>query len=286
MNDTTITEPSMGISHFVSTGLGRLHVVEFGTGSETMVLWPSIFTDHHIYDVLAQRLADRFRFLLIDGPGHGRSEGPVQGFTMLQCAQATEAVMDAFGLDESIVGGTSWGGLAAAELALTSPERVKAVVLMNTPMEIDERSPKFSARMIAAGARWMLRTRAFRKGVAKSFFSETALQANPSFAQHFHDMLRSVEAAPLAAAVRSVLLRGKPLKDRLNGLTMPVLVIAGKVDPMYPIEDQAHAASLAPNGRFEPVNGKHISVLEEPVAVAEILLDFAREVLVSMSLRR
>ncbi|MFN6162506.1 MAG: alpha/beta fold hydrolase, partial [Planctomycetota bacterium] len=68
--------------------------------------------------------------------------------------------------------------------------------------------------------------------------------------------------------------------------SMPVLVIAGKADAMYPIENQAHAASLAPNGRFEPVNGKHISVLEEPTAVAEILRDFAREVLVSMSLRR
>jgi len=270
----------------VPTGLGQLHVVEIGTGSEAIVLWPSIFTDHHIYDELARRLSDRFRFLLIDGTGHGQSEGLVKGFTMLQCAQAIETVMDVFGLEAAIVGGTSWGGLAAAELALVSPARVKAVVLMNTPMEIDERSPKFSARMIAAGARWMLGTSAFRRGVAKSFFSETALLANPGYAQHFHDMLRSVEAAPLAAAVRSVLLRGKPLKARLNVLSMPVLVIAGKADAMYPIENQAHAASLAPNGRFEPVNGKHISVLEEPTAVAEILRDFAREVLVSMSLRR
>ena len=281
MNDTIQADQLMGKSHRVPTGLGQLHVVEIGTGSEAIVLWPSIFTDHHIYDELARRLSDRFRFLLIDGTGHGQSEGLVKGFTMLQCAQAIETVMDVFGLEAAIVGGTSWGGLASAELALVSPARVKAVVLMNTPMEIDERSPKISARMIAAGARWMLGTSAFRKGVAKSFFSDTALLANPGYAQHFHNMLRSVEAAPLAAAARSVLLRGRPLKDRLNGLTMPVLVIAGKADPMYPIEGQAHAASLAPKGRFEPVNGKHISVLEEPVAVAEILQDFAREVFAS-----
>jgi 3-oxoadipate enol-lactonase len=282
MKDTIEIEPSkMGVSHFVPTGLGQLHVVDIGTGSETVVLWPSIFTDHQIYDELADRLGNFYRFLLIDGPGHGRSEGPVQGFTMVQCAHTIEAVMDAFDLEAAIVGGTSWGGLAAAELALISPERVKAVVLMNTPMEIDERSPKLSARMIAAGARWILGTSVFRRGVAKNFFSDTAMQANPRYSRHFHDMLRSVEAAPLAAAVRSVLLRGKPLKDRLSGLAMPVLVIAGKADPMYPIEDQAHAASLAPNGRFEPVNGKHISVLEEPVTVAEILQDFAREVFAS-----
>ncbi|MFN9715404.1 MAG: alpha/beta fold hydrolase, partial [Planctomycetota bacterium] len=63
MNDTIQADQLMGKSHRVPTGLGQLHVVEIGTGSEAIVLWPSIFTDHHIYDELARRLSDRFRFL-------------------------------------------------------------------------------------------------------------------------------------------------------------------------------------------------------------------------------
>lgn len=277
MNSTPQIEPPMGVAHDVLTVLGRLHVVEIGAGSETIVLWPSIFTDHHIYDEVVQRLAERFRFLLIDGPGHGRSTGPAAPVTMVQCACAFEAVFDFFGLDTAIVGGTSWGGLAAAELALVSPQRVKAVVLMNTPMEIDERSPKFSARMITFGARWMLGTALFRTGIAKSFFSQRALQANPRYARHFHDMLKWANARQLAAAVRSVLLRGRPLKDRLPGLTMPVLFIAGKSDSMYPIDAQAQAALLAPQGRFETVDGRHISVIEEPDVVAGILTRFVHD---------
>ena len=146
----TNREPT-SISQFVLTSLGKLHVVEIGAGDETIVLWPSIFTDHHIYDNLVQLLSARYRFLLIDGPCHGQSEESSLEFTMSQCALAIADVLDAYGLDAAIVGGTSWGGLAAAELAIASPERVKAVILMNTPMEIDERAPKMSSKMIEIG---------------------------------------------------------------------------------------------------------------------------------------
>jgi pimeloyl-ACP methyl ester carboxylesterase len=276
VNVTIQTHGSLGSSHLAPTRLGNLHVVEVGTGSETIALWPSIFTDHHIYDCLVQLLADRYRFLLVDGPSHGLSEESSLEFTMSQCARAIETILDAFDLHEAIVGGTSWGGLVAAELAIASPERVKAVILMNTPMEIDERAPKMSSKMIVAGARWMLKTSTFRNGVARSFFSESTLQSNPHYSQQFHDMLRTAKGRSMASAVRSVILRGSPLKDRMPNITKPVLVIAGKNDPMYPIDGQAAAASLAPYGQFEPIEGKHISVVEQPQAVADSLRRFVQ----------
>ena len=55
---------------------------------------------------------------------------------------------------------------------------------------------------------------------------------------------------------------------------MPALIIAGMEDAMYPIDVQAEAALFARNGRFEPVPGKHISVLDAPDRVVEILDDF------------
>ncbi len=276
MSVTIQTQGSHGSSHFVPTLLGKLHVVEVGAGSETIVLWPSIFTDHHIYDCLVQLLADRYRFLLVDGPSHGLSEESSLEFTMSQCANALEAILDAFDLDVAIVGGTSWGGLAAAELALLSPSRVKAAILMNTPMEIDERAPKLVSTMIAVGARWIPNTSIFRNGVARSFFSESTLQSNPHYSRQFHDMLRTAKGRSLASAVRSVILRGIPLKDRMPKITKPVLVVAGKNDPLYPIDGQAAAASLAPYGQFEPIEGKHISVVEQPQAVADSLRRFVQ----------
>lgn len=262
------------VSHTVWTSLGRLHVVETGQGVETIVLWPSIFTDHHIYDDLVATLGASFRFLLIDGPAHGKSDGGADEFTMEDCAIAMGEVMDHFDRDTAIIGGTSWGGITAAHLALMSPTRVKALVLMNTPMQIDGSSPSLKARFIASGARWILRTATFRNGVAKSFFSDDVLTTNPAYVDAFHYMLKTAKPAQLATAVRSVILRGSPLMDRMTELSVPTLVIAGKEDAMYPIAVQAEAALLAPNGHFEPVDGKHISVVEQPERVAEIITDF------------
>ncbi|MEM8750391.1 MAG: alpha/beta hydrolase [Pseudomonadota bacterium] len=262
------------VSHTVPTCLGRLHVVETGQGLETIVLWPSIFTDHHIYDGLVAILDTSHRFLLIDGPAHGQSDGTTDEFTMEDCAEAMTEVMDYFELDKTVVGGTSWGGITAAHVALMSSTRVKALVLMNTPMQIDSKRPGLKARFIASGARWALKTRTFRNGVAESFFSDGVLAANTAYAHAFHDMLKAANPAKLATAVRSVILSGFPLIDRMAELTVPTLVIAGREDAMYPIAIQAKAALLAPNGHFAPVDGKHISVIEQPARVAETISKF------------
>ena len=274
MNAMTKITAAAPVSHAVETSLGRLHVVETGAGPQTIVLWPSIFTDHRIYDGIVARLGGSFRFLLIDGPGHGRSGGGGTEFTMEACGEAMAEVMDHFGLDSAHVGGTSWGGIAAAHLALAAPERARTLVLMNTPMEIDAARPGLPARLIAGGARWMPGWRVFRNGVAASFFSREVLAADPAQASAFHSMLKSADPSRLATAVRSVILRGTPLKDRMSGLTVPTLVIAGREDGMYPLAVQAEAALLAPRGRFEPVGGKHVSVVERPDEVAAILRDF------------
>ncbi|MEM8794275.1 MAG: alpha/beta hydrolase [Pseudomonadota bacterium] len=277
MTIMTTLKTATATSHIVRTRLGNLYVSETGGGSETLVLWPSIFTDHHIYENLVRELGQQYRFLLIDGPGHGGSEGPGAEFTMGECAGAMADILDYFKLENAIVGGTSWGGLTAAELALTMPERVRAVLLLNTPMEINGGSPGLSARFIAFGARWMLSTDMFRNGIAKSFFSKGVLDGNPAYSASFHEMLKAADAKALAAAVRSVILRGSPLKDRMDDLTAPTLVIAGKEDEMYPVEAQIEAALRAPRGWIKTVGGKHISAIERPVEVADAVEDFLKK---------
>lgn len=260
--------------NYVNTELGQLFVKEAGTGETTIVLWPSIFTDHTIYQTLIEKLQANYRFLLIDGPGHGRSEGPTREFTAAQSANAMVAVLDHYRIEKAVVGGTSWGGLTAAELSLTQPHRVSELILLNTPMLIDGRNPTLSARLIAFGARYGLPFAMMRNGVAKSFFTPDALHQNPEYEQQFHTMLKQANPKQLSAAVRSVILNGQPLIDRLSEISVPTLVVAGEADTMYPLSVQRDAAARIPNAKFEVVEGKHISVIEQPEAVAGLLQAF------------
>ena len=141
-------------------------------------------------------------------------------------------------------------------------------------MEIDRHRPGLKARMISAGARWMLKSTLFRNGVAKSFFTPSVLAANTRYSRNFHAMLKDADPKTLATAIRSVILRGSPLIERLSEISVPTLVIAGNEDSMYPLSIQANAALRLPNGRFVAVDGKHISVVERPNAVANAITEF------------
>ena len=264
-------------TRMVPTPLGDLSVRTTGHGPRRVVLWPSILTDSHIFDTLADRLAPLCTFFLIDGPGHGQSSGRAQEFTGAEAGQAMLAVMDAFGLRRAVVGGVSWGGLTAAEVAMSAPGRVEGLVLMNTPMDIDGDRPSFGDRMIAFGARWIAGLKVFRNGVARSFFDEESLRRNPTYSSQFHSMLATANRRKLAAAVKSVILRGIPLRGRLHEITVPTLMISGIADKLYPLEGQAEAALRLRDARFAPVPGHHISPVDAVDEVTKELRAFLLE---------
>jgi pimeloyl-ACP methyl ester carboxylesterase len=258
----------------IETGAGRLAARSLGEGVQTLILWPSILADHRIHLGIAHRLAGVAKLVLIDGPGHGDS-GPTPGTPdMSRYAAAMAEVMDVMRIDRAVVGGTSWGGLVGAELALTRPDRVAGLVLMNTPLFIDGARPGLRARMIALGARHMLGMRSFRDGVARSFFAPQTLVRDPELAAGFQDMLRSADAAALSSAVRAVILDGQPLAERLDRITVPVLMIAGRDDSLYPLEGFQRAAARLRNGRLVVVPGRHISAADAPEDVSKALIDF------------
>lgn len=264
-------------TRMVHTPLGELSVRIAGNGPRRIILWPSILADSHIFDLLAEKLADSATLVLIDGPGHGNSPGTGREFTGAEAGRAMLAVMDNLGIEHAVVGGVSWGGMTAAEVAFAAPNRVEALILMNTPMDVDGARPRFGNRMIAFGARWMVGLKAFRDGVARSFFDNEALRRYPVYQTQFHAMLAQADRRKLAAAVRSVILRGVPLRGRLKDLKVPTLIIAGISDSLYPVEGQASAALLIPNGQFAPVQGHHISTIDAPDEVARLLNDFLLE---------
>ena len=71
-----------------------------------------------------------YRCILVDLPGHGLSAGCPPGlYPMPQAALALLAVLDGLGVEACVPVGYSMGGRLALYLALTHPDRCRAVVL-------------------------------------------------------------------------------------------------------------------------------------------------------------
>lgn len=263
------TAPATGSApRWVPTTLGRLAVYEEGSaaaGGQVLVLWSSILSDHRIYRSQIRAWRDRHRLILVDGPGHGASGASPGPFSMADCGRALVQVLDALGVAQPVVVvGTSWGGLVGAELALARPERIRALVMLNTPVQTPPGGPGFGERFVTWGARWIHHTGVYRNGVARSFFLPATRARGGPVLDDFHQHLRQADGVALAQSVRSVLIGRQALAPRLHAIAAPVLFIAGRHDSMYPPETLQPAVATLPQGRFEVVDSAHISVVDAP----------------------
>jgi 3-oxoadipate enol-lactonase len=67
--------------------------------------------------------------------------------------------------------------------------------------------------------------------------------------------------------------------DRLPGIQVPVLVIAGEIDPGTPVPMSEAIAARIPGAELTVLPGaSHLSVLERPAAFAGRVIDFLKKV--------
>ncbi len=61
------------INRIVETRVGSIALADQGAGAP-VVLWPSVFSDHRLYDLVVRHLGEEWRPIRVDGPGFGQSE--------------------------------------------------------------------------------------------------------------------------------------------------------------------------------------------------------------------
>lgn len=119
---------------FVEVDGGRLHIVLLGRPDA-----PAVVLLHgasgNLGDMrlaLGERLAQRYRVILIDRPGHGWSDRPDGGDDASPARQAAliHQALTKLGVDQAIVLGHSWSGAAATAYTLAYPEAVAGLVLL------------------------------------------------------------------------------------------------------------------------------------------------------------
>src|SRR5262249_5438982 len=73
-----------------------------------------------------------YRFITYDRRGTGRSASPDGEWSIEAFARDLRALLDGLGIDKAIVGGSSLGGVIAAQFAVDYPERLLAVIVGHT----------------------------------------------------------------------------------------------------------------------------------------------------------
>ncbi|MDF2631074.1 MAG: alpha/beta hydrolase fold protein [Symbiobacteriaceae bacterium] len=162
-------------------------------------------------------LAQAARCLVADLPGHGRSEGT--GYrTVSEYRAALCAFLDALAIRwPVVVVGVCLGALIATDLAASAPERVAGLVLAGVSENGRAEEPIW--RRTAQGEA--------PEGFVTDMFSSGA---NPSIVsrhlQRWRQTSPTVRHADLAAV------RGYPVRQMLQAVPHPTLLVAGEQDPI------------------------------------------------------
>ena len=251
----------------------RLALDEQGAGFPLLFLH-GMWCDRHIFDGVAEAMSGGYRAICPDLRGHGGSGVPSQPWTVRDVARDLLQILDVLAIDTAVAVGHSLGGMAALQLALMAPSRLRGLVLLSTSAEAEnpERRSQLSLMSMAINMGGMNRWLARR--VASAFFSPAFARRSPASIRAWRAHLRAMPKRALMQALEAV--RDRPsVVDRLNSLTMPALVMGTQKDP---IADSAHAAVMArkiPNANLVMLpGGGHALPMERPKELVQALRQF------------
>jgi pimeloyl-ACP methyl ester carboxylesterase len=112
-----------------------------GKGEPAVVLVHGWALDRHVWDGQAPQLSRRHRVVTLDLAGHGESGRQRPAWTMAAFGEDVKAVVEAVGARQVVLVGHSMGGPVVLEAARRMPERVKGIVLVDTLLDVEERTP-------------------------------------------------------------------------------------------------------------------------------------------------
>src|SRR5215212_2639091 len=126
--DAERRHPPLG--RFITVDGVRLHYIERGQGEPLLLLHGNgTMIQDFTSSGLVERLADRYRVIVVDRPGYGYSSRPRGLWTPRAYATLFEKALRRLGVEQVIVLGHSWGTMVAVALALQAPGLVRSLVL-------------------------------------------------------------------------------------------------------------------------------------------------------------
>lgn len=272
-------------SRFISVPIGSdnidVHYKEAGEGEPTLLLLHGFGASLFSWREVMEPLAQNNRVIAFDRPAFGLTERPVRGewgaqndwaqgipYSARAQADLTIQLMDALGVEQAVLVGNSAGGAVAMITALNYPERVSGLVLISPA--VYSGGPNVLAQWIVSTPQMQHLGPLFARQIQEwgLDFARSAWH-NPAL---ITDEIWQGYIAPLQVAdwdralwELTVASRANELAERLDELTIPVLVITGDDDRIVPTAQSERLAQELPMSALTVIpNCGHVAHEECP----------------------
>lgn len=307
--DETPTRPERDRGRTASlpaAGGGKLHVELLGpSDAPPIVLTHGWGLDSTIWFYAKRELARRFRVIVWDLPGLGKSEAGRGAVSLANFAADLRSVLALAEGRPAVLVGHSIGGMTVQTLARDTPEafrQVAGVVLLNTTYTNPLRTMVMSP--LARALRYpvlepLMRLTAWLQPLAwlaawQSYLSGSAHMANRlGFGHHVtrsqleHVTLLATRNPPGVQARGNLAMFDWDAGGALAKVKVPILVIGGGLDIVTKLEASRVIVQSAPGARLECVEGgNHLGFLEQAEAYNAAIANFVEALQARPAARR
>lgn len=253
-----------------------MHAIDMGTGPAVLLIHGFLGSHFSWRHQVKPLVSAGFRAVAVDLPGFGDSFQPWEAdHSHTAFADACARLLRERGLASVHVAGHSMGGRVALWLAIRYPQLVRSMTLVSPSV--------FSAPMKAVTkipgalilARWLLRRRwssptRFRNDLAR-FYGKP--QPDEVVADYWRRYQRPENQLGALAHFRDA--AGPSVVPRLADVQVPVQLVWGEADGVFPVEQAHRLAALIPGARLAILPGADHFVPESaPDAFNKLFLAF------------
>lgn len=250
----------------IDIGNVPLEITTIGSGRPLLFLHgEDYFTQHRSF---IDRLARRWQVIVPRHPGFGGTKRPGWFRQVGDIAYLYLDLLDARGLDDAVVVGSSFGGWVALEMAVRSTARIGQLVLMGSlGVKFSGREERDIADLLALSA----------EEVARHVFADPARA--PDYATMDEAELVRVAADREAAVLYGwrPFMHDPALVHWLHRIDVPALVLWGDRDRVTAPAYGEKLAAAIPGAWFQAIAGAgHYPQIEQTETVAAAIEEFAR----------
>lgn len=223
------------------------------------------------YSALIHRLRPYFsRIVAPDLPGHGMSRLPQQGLSSPVMIRALREALDSALEEPAIIFASSLGGGVATRFAAQNPHQVHKLILCSPGG-----APIPKQEMATFLQRFNIRSHR----EALQFVDQLFVQPNPLRHVLAFGIRRQFSRPHMVELLRGVREEDFLTPQELQSLSMPVLLLWGKGERILPDHNlRFFRENLPSHARIEePASFGHAPFFDQGAAVAEHILDFARD---------
>lgn len=253
------------------TGTGTCYQV-MGQG-QPVVLIHGVGLNKEMWGGQVVGLSGQYQVIAYDMLGHGASPRPSANVDLKGYAEQLLELLDHLQLQKVVVIGFSMGGLIARAFALHFPQRLDALVILNSVFNRSEQQRAGVIERTAQAAEYGPDANA--EAALSRWFSREYQGANPAQIQALRQTLAQNDPQGYLTTYSLFATQDMYRADDLGTLKVPTLIATGELDPGSTAQMARQLAEQIPGAEVAVLEQqRHMMPMESPRLVNQMLLEF------------